>query len=365
MRKVLPFLWTVFFVVGSILSVQAQKYSNEFLNIGISARAQAMGNAVIASTSDVTASYWNPAGLAAIPAEDGLQVGAMHAEWFAGIGKYDYLGFAIPFANGKRRLGLSVIRFGIDGIPNTLSLFDDEGNVNYDNIVEFSAADYAVLAGIGQQTSFLGGKLALGGNLKIVHRIIGSFANSWGFGLDLGARLELGAWKFGLVGRDISSTFNAWTVNFTEEEKTVLLNTGNELPAINSLEVTRPQVLLGASYLFEKGKVSLQPEVSLHVTTDGQRNTLVSGDPFSIDPSAGIEVGYNDFVFIRTGINQFQEEQSFAKGSYWSSRPSIGVGLKLGMFTVDYAYTDLGDSQNRYSHVISLLVNLKPKGSGQ
>ena len=361
MKKVLPFFLGILWIVLGMGAAQAQKYSNEFLNIGISARAQAMGNAVIASTSDVTASYWNPAALAAIPVEDGLQIGAMHAEWFAGIGKYDYLGFAIPFADGKRRLGLSVIRFGIDGIPNTLSLFDDEGNVNYDNIVEFSAADYAVLAGMGQQTSFLGGKLALGGNVKIIHRIIGTFANSWGFGLDLAARLESGPWRFGLVGRDISSTFNAWTVNFTEEEKTVLLNTGNDLPDIQSLEVTRPQILFGAGYVFQRGKLSLQPELSLHVTTDGKRNTLISGKPFSIDPSAGVELGYNDFVFVRAGINQFQEEQSFAKGAYWSSRPSIGIGLKLGIFTIDYAYTDLGDSQNRYSHVISLLARLKPK----
>lgn len=348
-----------------ISQANAQKYSNEFLNIGISARAQAMGNAVIASTTDVTAGYWNPAGLAALPAEEGLQIGAMHAEWFAGIGKYDYLGFSIPFANGKRRLGISAIRFGIDGIPNTLSLFDEEGNVNYDNIVEFSAADYAILAGMGQQTSFLGGKLALGGNVKVIHRIIGSFANSWGFGLDLAARLETGRWRFGLMGRDISSTFNAWTVSFTEEEKAVLVATGNELPDIQSLEVTRPQLLFGTGYLWRSGKVSLQPEISLHVTTDGRRNTLVSGDPFSVDPGAGIELGYNDFVFIRTGVNQFQQEQSFAKDEFWSARPSIGVGLKLGVFTVDYAYTDLGDSQNRYSHIISLMANLRPKQQTQ
>ena len=222
----------LFLALLAAFTAAGQKYSNEFLSIGISARAQAMGNAVIASTTDVTAGYWNPAGLAATPAEEGLQIGAMHAEWFAGVGKYDYLGFSIPFANGKRRLGISAIRFGIDGIPNTLSLYDQFGNVNYDNIVEFSAADYAVFAGIGQQTSFLGGKLALGGNLKVIHRIIGSFANSWGFGLDLAARLETGSWRFGLLGRDISSTFNAWKVSFTDEEKAVLINTGNELPDI-------------------------------------------------------------------------------------------------------------------------------------
>ena len=117
----------------------AQKYSNEFLSIGVSANAQALGNAVVAQVDDVTAAYWNPAGLANISSETGLQIGAMHAEWFAGIGKFDYLGVTLPMANSNRRLGISLIRFGIDGIPNTLSLYEDDGTVNYDNIVEFSA----------------------------------------------------------------------------------------------------------------------------------------------------------------------------------------------------------------------------------
>ncbi len=58
----------------------AQKYSNEFLSIGVGARAQALGNAVIASVTDVSAGVWNPAGLADANAPDGLQLGAMHAE---------------------------------------------------------------------------------------------------------------------------------------------------------------------------------------------------------------------------------------------------------------------------------------------
>ncbi|MCB0684700.1 MAG: hypothetical protein KDC32_27850, partial [Saprospiraceae bacterium] len=135
---------------------------------------------------------------------------------------------------------LSLIRFGIDGIPNTLSLYDDEGTVNYDNIVEFSAADYAFLLSYAQPLKVNKGKLLLGGNVKVVHRVIGSFANSWGFGLDLGAQYQTGNWRFGAMARDLSTTFNAWKVTFTEAEKDVLLATGNELPDINSVEITKP-----------------------------------------------------------------------------------------------------------------------------
>ena len=192
-----------------------QKYSNEFLSIGLGARAQAMGNAVVAGVDDVTAAYWNPAGLALTENREGLQIGAMHAEWFAGIGKYDYLGLSLPMANPDRRLGISLIRFGIDGIPNTLSLYEEDGTVNYDNVTEFSAADYAFLGTYAQKTNWMGGRLYLGGNLKVIYRQIGSFANSWGFGLDLGAQFRTGKWRFGLTGRDVTSTFNAWKTIFT------------------------------------------------------------------------------------------------------------------------------------------------------
>ena len=64
------------------------KYSNEFLNIGVGARALGMSNSVIASTDDVTSGYWNPTGLLNIDSD--LQIGLMHSEYFAGIAKYDY-----------------------------------------------------------------------------------------------------------------------------------------------------------------------------------------------------------------------------------------------------------------------------------
>ena len=66
---------------------QFRKYSNEFLNIGAGARGLAMGSAQVASVSDGSSGYWNPAGLMNV--RDQPQLNLMHAEYFAGIGKYD------------------------------------------------------------------------------------------------------------------------------------------------------------------------------------------------------------------------------------------------------------------------------------
>lgn len=339
----------------------AQKYSNEFLSIGVGARAQALGNAVVANVNDVTAGVWNPAGLAAFSPDQGLQLGAMHAEWFGGFGKFDYLGVTLPLANRERRIGLSMVRFGIDEINNTLSLYEEDGTVNFDNLKQFSAADYAFILSYGQPIATKSGKLLVGGNVKVVHRRIGPFATSWGFGLDLGLQYQAKKWQLGLMLKDISTTFNAWSFNFTEQEKATLELTNNEIP-ISSVETTNPQIILGVSRYFDFNKIGIQPELDLVVSTDGKRNTLVSSDPFSIDPGFGIETNYNQFIFIRFGVNQFQEITDFESKESLKVRPSLGVGLKISSLKVDYAFTDLGSSLgSTFSHIVSLQLDLKPK----
>src|SRR3982751_2815926 len=75
-------------------NAQFRKYSNEFLNIGAGARGLAMGGAQVASSEDGTSGYWNPSGLVGV--KDYPSINLMHAEYFAGIGKYDYASLAVP-----------------------------------------------------------------------------------------------------------------------------------------------------------------------------------------------------------------------------------------------------------------------------
>ena len=63
----------------------APKYSNEFLNIGVGARALGMSNVQTASVNDVTSAYWNPAGLLNMKSK--YEVALMHSEYFAGIAR--------------------------------------------------------------------------------------------------------------------------------------------------------------------------------------------------------------------------------------------------------------------------------------
>jgi hypothetical protein len=69
----------------------------------------------------------------------------MHAEYFAGIGKYDYASIAFPSVNNKTTFAVTGLRFAVDDIMNTLFLVEPDGSINYNNIQAFSSADYAFL----------------------------------------------------------------------------------------------------------------------------------------------------------------------------------------------------------------------------
>src|SRR5690554_5582229 len=158
----------------------APKYSNEFMQIGIGARALAMGKAQVSNVKDVTAAYWNPAGLLGIDHQ--YEFSLMHAEYFAGIAKYDYAAFSTNIFEDNQ-IAVSLIRFAVDDIPDTRFLYDANGALNYDNIQFFNAADYALLLSYARDVS---DQFKLGMNAKIIHRNVGKFAAAWGFGLDVG-----------------------------------------------------------------------------------------------------------------------------------------------------------------------------------
>ena len=74
---------------------QTGTYSADFLNIGVGAKAAAMGNAYVGLANDVTAIYWNPSGLVQL-AEP--QIIFSHTRWFSDI-RYEYLGLALPLSS--------------------------------------------------------------------------------------------------------------------------------------------------------------------------------------------------------------------------------------------------------------------------
>lgn len=322
-----------------------------------------MSNALTCSVNDVTSGYWNPAGLTGISSN--LQLAAMHSEYFAGIAKYDYAAIATHI-DSSSALSLSYIRFGIDDIPNTIDLIDPSGNINYDRIKKFSASDNAFLVSYARHLKIPG--LRAGASAKVIYRKAGDFARAWGFGLDAGIQYDRNNWRYALMARDVTTTFNAWRFDISDRMKEVFATTGNDIPE-NSTEITLPKFILGVAHLFKiKEIITILPELDADLTTDGKRNVLLRGKPLSLDPHAGIEFGYKNIVFLRGGTGNYQYITSeLGNRKILTFQPNMGVGLKIRNLTIDYALTDIGDqSVALYSHIISLKldINKKTKPSG-
>ncbi len=323
------------------------------MNIGVDAAGLSMSGAVVASTSDINSGYWNPAGLVNL---DDSAIALMHSSYFANIANYNYVAFAMPL-DDKSAVGLSVIRFGVDDILDTTQLIDQQGNINYDRINLFSAVDYGFTFSYARELPISG--FNYGVNAKIIRRIIGEFASSWGFGLDFGIQFKSKNWEFGIMTRDITTTFNSWT--FDDER---LQDIQNAIPGQNqeepeSTEITLPKLQIGVARTFVFNyDYSLKTEVDL-ICRFEQNNDLISTSFVSITPAFGFEFGYIDLLYLRGGIGNFQNELQFDSSESLTFQPNLGIGFNYKDISVDYAITDIGDqSVALYSNVFSIEIDL-------
>jgi hypothetical protein len=298
------------------------KYGGEFLTLGAGGRGLGMGGAYSALTNDVTAGYWNPAGLTYI---EYPQIMLMHAEQFEGVVKYDYGSFAMPFG-ANRSLGIGLIRVGVDDIWVTkltnpqLKLGDtyvDEDGVTRVNTAQrdysISDAEYALFLSYALQKSQ---KWSWGANVKIVHKNIG--ANSaWGLGFDLATLFKpVGNLQVGLNLQDITTTVLAWDSG--------------------AREIIIPTLKAGLAYPFHFAGLRgyMAPALDFDIRFEGRdyASQFATG-PVSVDSHLGWEYQYRDLFALRLGSDV--------------GRFTAGAGLILQRFQFDYAFLshdDLGNS---------------------
>src|SRR5713101_3400219 len=209
------------------------KYAGEFIAIGVGGRALGLGGAYAALANDVTAGYWNPAGLSHL---NYPQIALMHDERFGSLVNYDYGAIAIPM-NTTTTLGLSVIRLGVDGIPDTRNgAWVDQNNnglpeaneIDYSKITYFNAADWALYFTYSKR---LDENFSYGANLKVIRRELGE-ASATGIGFDIGAQYRVtDDLVLGTNFQDITTTLVAW-------------NTGTN-------ELISPTLKVGSAYFIE------------------------------------------------------------------------------------------------------------------
>ena len=303
-----------FLTLSASSVVAANKYAGEFLTHGVGARALGMGSAFVAVADDVTAGYWNPAGVADAT---GRAVQLMHSETFGDIVNYDTGAYVHPIENGGV-VAVTVVRLAIDDIPFT-DFEEDEDRIYYDaaRITWESDSETAMLITYARAAS---DALRLGANLKLIRKSIADYT-CYGFGFDLGAKYDF--WRGATIGaniQDATTTFLSWD---TKERERIL-----------------PTAKLGVAYRMDVP--SMDGVVTLAADADFRFENRQTADEYhvgaiSADTHYGVEFLYRELLGVRTGLA--------------TGQMTAGAGVTLGSFTIDYAFGQHAylDSSHRVS----------------
>jgi hypothetical protein len=279
-------------VAGQIFE-KVGTYAAQFLKIGISARATAMGSAFTALADDATASFWNPAGLVAV---DGTVVTLNHTEWPADINlEYANYTFSPGFVQGK----VSLHARGLTMDPQVVrTIYRQEGTGE-----EFDAGDMSF--GLSYARYFTD-KFSSGFTMSWMHMGLADQSVD-SFVLDFGLMYRVGirGMRLGMAVQNIGSE-----VNFD--------NRASKLPTVFKVGLSLDAYRNGPHSLITVGEFS-RP-------SDNKERQNV-----------GLEYSYNNFVFLRSGYNINYDSETFAAGA--------GVALQTSQSTAinaDYSFVDMG-----------------------
>jgi hypothetical protein len=338
-RTFAPLLLLLFLSFSAVAGeIRVGKYAGEFMAVGVGGRALGLGGAGTALAGDVTAGYWNPAGLARIMYPE---FSLMHDERFGNLVNFDYGAVAIPYgANdslsfGGSSLALSVFRLGVDGIPDTRNAWaDSNGNGIYDEqnsrpdlsrISYFNATDWAVYCSYAKQAS---SDFSYGVSIKLIRRNLGD-AKGTGFGFDIGALYTPSENLFlGASIQDVTTTLVAW-------------NTGTN-------ELISPTLKLGAAYSTAIWGGRIGPTADIDMRFEGrQYAAMAHAGPVSFDFHGGMEYDFKNVIAVRAGYNEVRNL-------------TLGAGIHLRKLDIDYSFAKFnGDDQLGNSHRISIRFRLE------
>ncbi len=384
-RLVLGLLLLAALGAGPAHGQRLAKYGAEFLAGGVDARALGMGGAYVGLADEVSAGYWNPAGLRGLSYPE---IGYMHVERFAGAVSFDYGGVAMP-VTARSTVGVSVFRSGVNDIVNTLAAWNpDRGQPlpDYESrITRFSAADWALFVSYSRA---VGERLSVGVNFKGIHRSIGDFANAWGYSMDVAARYRAGPYRLGVVVRDVTTMLQSWSVNPSafevncinpideqpfdaclNEDGTLIENNAARYQAVFDQRIPQggtalvlPVARLGSGAAWPVGDGhTLTVGLDVDVAVDGRRAFVPNIGDVSFRPRLGMAFRYAGVVELRGGVQRLQVGTPVGV----DLTPSVGAGLDLEQVSVDFSFGDFAGlvaDDLGYSYRLSAQLRLEQPG---
>ena len=278
-------------------TVVAADTTAAFLKIGVGARPIGMGSAFTAIADDINAVHWNPAGLAQL---NKRELGAMDAQLFADT-RLDFIGFATPFKKGT--LAFSSLYLSQGAIEARGS--------NRERLGTFTAADTALAASFARG---IGHGISLGITGKYLQSRIAE-ASAQTFALDVGILAHTGI--DGL-------TFGAAVQNAGPGMK--FLSERSNLP------------LTGTAGVALRLPIGLVISADLKRQVYDQRNSFSMGTELPIMKALALRAGYLSAITGGPSANGQRLQDARGLGA--------GVGVRLQSFTMDYAFTPMGELGN-------------------
>ena len=296
------FLATLLFVFPDHLKAQ-NPVGFEFLRTFVGARPSAMAGAFVAIPGDIHDLVYNPAGLAALETRQGTLTYLNHLVDF----QSGFLAYAQPFSKGTVAVGLHFFDFG---------QFEGKNENNHDTR-EFGATSFTFMLSYSRQAVK---NLAIGGNAKFIHFQIDNFTET-AIAADLGIILSIPSENVN-IGLGV---FNLGTTT------SAFIQTKDDLPLSIQLGVSKklahlPLMVSGALVKFKN---------------DG------------LDFRIGGEFSLTEQLFLRLGYDSVGQDQKVDTSKDRLAGISLGLGLKVNTFNVDYSFSSFGEvgSLNRITLV--------------
>lgn len=318
----------IFITIIFTLIMHAQDFTKvgssaaQFLKIPVGAKAVSLGSTFSSISDDISAIYWNPAGL---PQIKQFSIGFTHTQWIADV-NHDFFGLVLPI-DGVNTIGVSVVQLSTGDIENT-TILQPKGTGIF-----FDASDLAVSVSYARQVIE---QVSIGITGKYINqRIWNSSAQT--FALDLGVLLKTGYNDINM-GFSLQNFGPELSMSGSELTKEVDLDPNSTTnPAVESNLTTQP-FSLPTSY---RGSISMGIISNNGLFQINNSTLIIAADAFHSNDyperySIGMQYGFLNTLYLRGGYMFNTDEEGLTLGT--------GIDFNFGStrITFDYAFAEFG-----------------------
>ena len=193
-----------------------------------------------------------------------------------------------------------------------------------------------------------------------IRRSTGDYMSGWGYSLDVAAQYRAGRFLLGAALQDATTMLVSYSIN-DKEVQPISEIFDLPLPEGGS-ELYLPVARLGTGYLLplDGGGTRLAFGFDVDLRFEGREAYALNSGSISYHPRLGTELSVRDVVALRAGLSDVTVSDDLG----WQYTPTVGAGLAVSRFNVDYAFGDFAGlaSDLGYSHRLSVQLTLAQPG---